>query len=231
MSSPTLEPAVLNEADAEPRLIADQVYARLSDAIFSGELPAGSRLRVRDLAEMVGTSVMPVREAVRRLEEAGLATRSPHKGAVVKKFTVAELMHVYDVRSLLEVEATRQAVLNVSEADLVYMRSACARMEEAVATKQVNDALDWDERLLRRLYSASRNPVLCNLIDMLWIQCRAYKVIGATAALAADDGSLWTPQPSLVQAVTSRDVSGAVEITRASLVSARRRLEENLASS
>ena len=58
MPSPTLEPSVLNEAAAEPKLVADQVYARLSDAIFSGELPAGSRLRVRDLAEMVGTSVM-----------------------------------------------------------------------------------------------------------------------------------------------------------------------------
>ena len=62
---------------AEPSLLADQVYAVIREAILNGEMPAGTRLRVRDLAEQVGTSVMPVREAIRRLEEAGLAERSP----------------------------------------------------------------------------------------------------------------------------------------------------------
>jgi DNA-binding GntR family transcriptional regulator len=51
-----------------PTLLTDQVYAVLHEAIISGELPAGSRLRIRDLAAQVGTSVMPVREAIRRLE-------------------------------------------------------------------------------------------------------------------------------------------------------------------
>ena len=90
-----------------PTLLADQVYAALHEAIMSGELPAGSRLRIRDLAEQVGTSVMPVREAIRRLEEAGLAEREPHKGAVVKGLTLEELVHVYGVRRLLEGEAAR----------------------------------------------------------------------------------------------------------------------------
>ena len=52
-----------------PTLLTDQVYATLHEAIISGELPAGSRLRIRQLAEQVGTSVMPVREAIRRLGE------------------------------------------------------------------------------------------------------------------------------------------------------------------
>ena len=69
---------------AEPSLVADKVFTAIHEAIMSGELPAGARLRVRDLALQVGTSVMPVREAIRRLEEAGLAERVPHKGAVVK---------------------------------------------------------------------------------------------------------------------------------------------------
>ena len=80
----------------------------IHEAIMNGDLPAGSRLKVRDLAEQVGTSVLPVREAIRRLEEAGLAERSPHKGAVVKDLTLEELVHVYDVRRLLEVEAARR---------------------------------------------------------------------------------------------------------------------------
>ena len=60
---------------AEPSLLTDQVYTVIREAILHGEMPAGTRLRVRDLAAQVGTSVMPVREAIRRLEEAGLAER------------------------------------------------------------------------------------------------------------------------------------------------------------
>ena len=60
----------------EPSLLTDRVFTAIHAAIMSGELPAGARLRVRDLALQVGTSVMPVREAIRRLEEAGLAERS-----------------------------------------------------------------------------------------------------------------------------------------------------------
>src|SRR5690242_21738021 len=88
---------------------------------MSGELPAGARLRVRDLALQVGTSVMPVREAIRRLEEAGLAERVPHKGAVVKGLTLIELEHVYDVRILLETEAAALGGAVVTPDD-------CARM-------------------------------------------------------------------------------------------------------
>ncbi|MFG2888144.1 GntR family transcriptional regulator [Streptomyces sp. NPDC048248] len=74
---------------------------------MSGELPAGDRLRIRGLAAEVGTSEMPVREAIRRLEEAGFVERTPHKGAVVKGLNLAELVHLHDVRRLLEVETAR----------------------------------------------------------------------------------------------------------------------------
>ncbi|MEN0137043.1 MAG: GntR family transcriptional regulator, partial [Rhodococcus sp. (in: high G+C Gram-positive bacteria)] len=50
---------------AEPTLLTDQVYSMIHESIMNGDLPAGARLRVRDLAEQVGTSVMPVREAIR----------------------------------------------------------------------------------------------------------------------------------------------------------------------
>src|SRR6478752_7460481 len=94
----------------------------IHEAILNGDLPAGARLRVRDLAEQVGTSVMPVREAIRRLEEAGLAEREPHKGAVVKSLTLEELIHVYDVRRLLEVEAARSGAERISQQDCDKMQ-------------------------------------------------------------------------------------------------------------
>lgn len=211
-------------------LAADQVYDVLANQIFTGELPAGARLRVRDLAEQVGTSVMPVREAIRLLVKNGLAVTHAHRGASVREFTARELIHIYEVRSLLEVEATRQGAPAVTEDDLRAMRTACTAMSRAVAAGRVNEALEHDEALLRRLYSAGGNEVLLRTIESLWIQCRAYKVIGARTALENDDYSLWTPQPALVEALAVGDVELAVEISRESVASARRRLESHIDS-
>jgi DNA-binding GntR family transcriptional regulator len=102
-------------------------------AILSGDLPAGSRLKVRDLAEQVGTSVMPVREAIRRLEETGLAERVPHKGAVVKSLTFEELIHVYDVRRLLETEAARLGSERITPEDCDRMQSEYELMRKAIS--------------------------------------------------------------------------------------------------
>ena len=73
-------------------LVADQVYELLAKRIFDGELAAGDRLPVRDLADQVGTDVMPVREAIRVLVKNGLAVTHPHRGARVREFTVHELL-------------------------------------------------------------------------------------------------------------------------------------------
>lgn len=213
-----------------PSLVGDQVYTVIEHAILSGELPGGARLRVRDLAAMVNTSVMPVRDAIRRLEEAGLAVRTPHKGAVVREFTVAELLQIYHVRTILEMEGARLGADKVTPAGVAHMREALQTMNEAVAAGRVHEALDADEELLRTLYIAGGNQVLVSVIEMLWKQCRMYKAIGATAAIEGGDHTLWEPQPVLVEAAAEHDVAKAVEATELSLHSARRRLEGRLNS-
>ncbi|MFI7067966.1 GntR family transcriptional regulator [Kribbella sp. NPDC050124] len=215
---------------ANPTLVADQVYEILAQRIFDGDLAAGDRLPVRDLAEQVGTSVMPVREAIRLLVENGLAVTHPHRGARVRAFTVHELLDLYEVRTVLETEAARKGALSVTGEDLEEMRGACERMYRAVVQGRVTEALDEDENLLRRLYRAGGNDVLIATIESLWTQCRPYKVIGARAALEARDSSLWTPQPALIDALKAGDADLAVMITRDSLISARQRLEREIQS-
>ena len=171
---------------------------------------------------------MPVREAIRVLVKNGLAVTHPHRGARVREFTVHELLDLYEVRTVLEVEAARKGALAVSAADLDAMRAACERMYRAVVQQRVTEALDEDENLLRHLYRAGGNEVLVATIESLWVQCRPYKVIGARAALEARDSSLWTPQPALIDALTSGDAELAVTITHESLISARRRLEKEI---
>ncbi|MBC7279618.1 GntR family transcriptional regulator [Nocardioides sp.] len=217
--------------DDEVRLrAADQVYDGVAGRIFSGELRAGARLRIRDLAEDAGTSVMPVREAIQQLVKNGLAVSEPHRGARVREFTTRELIDIYDARSILEIEAVRRGAARVSRADIATMRAACERMYRAVVQVRVNDALDEDEKLLRTVYAASGNPVIMDLIEQLWIQCRAYKVMGATAAIQHQDASLWEPQPALIEAIERGDTTLATAITRESIAAARTRLEAEISA-
>ncbi|MGW0734743.1 GntR family transcriptional regulator [Streptomyces sp. NPDC002851] len=212
----------------QPSLLTDQVHAALHQSIVNSALPAGTRLRVRDLAAEMGTSVMPVREAIRRLEESGLAVREPHKGAVVKGFTLQELIHVYDVRLLLETAAARQGVAGLDTQRVETMARECTAMRTAADQGRIIDALDHDEALLTTLYAAGGNPVLLETIRTLWDQCRAYKVLGASAAGQELDSSLWSYQPLLVNAARACDPDTAGDLTRRSLLSARSRIEATL---
>ncbi len=202
---------------AQPGLLADRVFDAIHAAIMSGELPAGTQLKVRDLAEQVGTSVMPVREAIRRLEESGLAVREPHKGAVVKSLTMAELVQIYEVRTLLEVEAARLGGSAVTDDDCRAMLRSCDQLERAVEDGDIIDALDHDEEILGILYTASGNQVLVESIRGLWQRCRAYKIRGAQRARDMSDRSLWSFQPRIVAAAQDRDGALVARVTRESL--------------
>jgi DNA-binding GntR family transcriptional regulator len=215
----------------KPTLLTDQVYAVLHKAIVSGELPAGARLRIRDIAEEVGTSVMPVREAIRRLEEAGLAEREPHKGAVVKGLTLEELVHVYDVRRLLEGEAARLGAERITASGCERMQTAFDLMMSAIERREVVDYLDHDEALLTTLYTASGNPVLVNLIRTLWQRCRAYKTVGAQGTLMAEGGDeFWRYQKDLLAAAREHDGAAASSASDASLDNATQRIRALLAA-
>jgi DNA-binding GntR family transcriptional regulator len=216
---------------AEPALLTDTVFAAIRSSIVNGELPAGYRLRIADLANRVGTSHMPVREAIKRLEEAGLAERVPHKGAVVKGLTLQELLHVYEVRRVLEMEAARQGASTITSPEVEEMQREYDLMRAAITQGDPLVVLDHDEALLTVLYRASGNPVYTSTIKGLWEQCRAYKVVGARATLHADDDSaLWRFQAQLLEAARSRDADLAAEITDASLRDAASRVRAQLTS-
>ncbi|MBC7279188.1 GntR family transcriptional regulator [Nocardioides sp.] len=216
----------------QPTLLADQVYDVLHKAIVSGELPAGSRLRIRDVAEQVGTSVMPVREAIRRLEEGGFAEREPHKGAVVKGLTLEELIHVYDVRKVLEREAARLGAERITAEGCARMEAEYGFMRAAIAEGRLEDHLRRDEAVLTALFEASGNPVLVKTIQNLWVQCRAYKTLGIKSTFDSSTSNevLWRYQGDLVEAARAHDPAAAVATSDASLEVAAEEIRRRLAA-
>ncbi len=215
----------------KPTLLADQVYAVLHEAIVTGELPAGSRLRIRDLAAQVGTSVMPVREAIRRLEESGFATREPHKGAVVAGVSLEGLVHIYAVRMILEREAARLGATRIGADDCDRLDAELGELRRAVEDGRLEDYLRSDERLLTVLYAAGGNPVLVDTIRALWEQTRAYKTMGIRSRYeSVRTADLWTYQEQLVAAAHAHDADAAAAVSEASLRTAADEVRSRLAA-
>lgn len=212
------------QTEIGPR-IGDQVFEAMQASILNGEYRSGQRLRIRQLAKALGTSVMPVRESLARLEEVGLVETSPHRGAVVKTFTAEELLQIYSVRRILEVEATIQGVQKLTEAGRGLLDEEFSAMESALEGDDASAYLDHDEELLATIYSASGNPVLVETIRTLWLRCRAYKLVGARREIAAQAlAPLLKHQRHLMDAVDAGDPDAAAAATDESFDDAIRRI-------
>ncbi|MFP3461054.1 GntR family transcriptional regulator [Arthrobacter globiformis] len=194
--------------------MTDQVFNLLRDQIVWGELPPGSRLQVRDVAAAAGTSIMPVREAVRRLEEAGLVHTAPHKGAVVKELSVKELQDKYDVRLLLECEAARLGCPGVSQRDIDQMDALCDQLEALIGTDRIAELLNLHNQIVRTLYVKGDNEFLVESIERLWDQCQPFRFLGSREAYKVHDDTLWRFQRKIVNALRERDFDLVVELTR-----------------
>lgn len=199
-------------------------------SVMSGELAAGTRLQLRPLAAELGTSSMPVRDAILRLEQIGLVRRLPHRGAVVADLTLRELAHIYGIRLVLEVEATRTGSSVLSSRDGARMRAEHRRMIEAVHAGRLIEALDRDEALLAILYTAGGNPVLFDIVRDLWRRCRHYKIANVRRSSEIGDLTVWSFQSRLIDAASVHDVDTATALTHQSLTDSTDRLRSLIAA-
>lgn len=108
---------------------AARAYADLRSAIMAGVHPAGTRLGEARLAEQLGISRTPVREALRRLEADGLIKLTPNRGAEVVRWSAADFDEIFDVRGVLESHAARRAAER-GRADVPGLRDLCDGMEQ-----------------------------------------------------------------------------------------------------
>jgi DNA-binding GntR family transcriptional regulator len=157
------------------RTIPDVVLDRLRQEILSGVLKPEQKLDQIDLAERLGVSRLPVREALLRLEAEGLVTIHPHRGAYVAHPTLEELEEVYSIRLLLEGWAARLAAQNLSDEDMSYLEELNQRWEEATGAGDFTAMLMIDREFHTVILQAARRPRLIELIDSLWNQTQQYR--------------------------------------------------------
>jgi DNA-binding GntR family transcriptional regulator len=156
--------AIIEAERAENPTAQELVLASVRKAILSGVLQPNARLRQEELAEVFGTSRIPVREALRALEYEGLVTSQPHRGFTVTALDADDVEEVYDLRILLEGEAVRLALPNLTDIDLEELEVMFQAMQDA---RTPDEQLATRERFYHRLYSVTGRPRLVGQIMRL----------------------------------------------------------------
>ncbi|WP_067799826.1 GntR family transcriptional regulator [Actinomadura formosensis] len=213
-----------NELDSMPRRsrTADDVYERLRADILARKLPAGTRLSVPSLAEELGFSRSPVREAVQRLVQAGLATEEVHRGAVVAAMDVSSVLRLYELREALEGMAARLACERATEQEIAEMGALLQEHSRALHADAHDRHLTLDMEFHARVRAAARNEHLRASLE------RVQDMV-ALAMMAAD--ATWHQQALLEhQAIYTAIRQGPPETAEAVARAHISRIRHNLAS-
>lgn len=131
-------PLNTTNSDASPAFLtkSDYAYQVLRQRIMSGELEPGSRLLLRTLAEDMGLSVMPIRDALKMMERDGLVTTANHRGATVTSIPREEVVEAVSIRMWLEILAIREATPLHTKASLAAVKKALPACERAAAKEE-----------------------------------------------------------------------------------------------
>ena len=156
--------------------LRDVVFNTLREAILRGDLRPGERLMELQLAAKLGVSRTPIREAIRMLEQEGLAVTTPRKGAEVAGMTLKDMEDVLEIREALDDLAVRIACDKINDEQLKYLTAVKDEFEQSTKTGDVKQIAQADVNFHDVIYEATVNPKLVTLLSNLREQVYRYRV-------------------------------------------------------
>lgn len=156
--------------------LRDVVFNTLREAILRGDLQPGERLMELQLASKLGVSRTPIREAIRMLEQEGLAVTMPRKGAEVAKMTLKGMEDVLEIRGALDELASQLACERITEEQLVRLEARKQDFEASLKSGDVKLIAEADVNFHDVIYEATGNPKLVSLLNNLREQIYRYRV-------------------------------------------------------
>lgn len=221
----------LDLPEAPPVSLKSQVLGRLREAIVQGRYRPGEVLVAARVAEELGVSRTPVREALQALEAEGLVRSLPNRGVVVEGITPAEVEDIFTIRSVLEALAARWAARNMTEEELAELGEIVDLMEFYTAREDVDQVTRLDTRFHQLIVNGSRSRPLKHALGGA-----VYYVQQARAASLRVPGRLLRAleeHRDICRALTARDGDRAAEAisthighARANLLGAQRQSSE-----
>ena len=156
--------------------LRDVVFQTLRQAILRGELEPGERLMEIHLAERLGVSRTPIREAIRQLELEGLVVMIPRRGAVVASITEKDLKDVLEVRRTLEILAGEVACERITPENLEELKKAAEEFERLKDSEDVTKLAAADVHFHDIIYEATGNARLISILSNLREQMYRYRL-------------------------------------------------------
>jgi DNA-binding GntR family transcriptional regulator len=158
------------------RPLREIVFETLREAIIKGLLKPGERLMEIQIAEELGVSRTPVREAIRKLELEGFLVMVARKGAYVADISVKDITDIFEVRAALEGLAAGLAAERITEEELEQLERALVQISEAT-TSDLNSVVQSDTSFHELIYRASRNQRLQQIVIHLQEQIQRFRTV------------------------------------------------------
>ncbi len=167
--------------------LRDVIFETLRKSIISGDIKPGERLMEVSLAEQMGVSRTPVREAIRRLEAEGLVTMIPRKGTHVSELSVKDIMDVLEVRAALDKLATGLAAKRIQQAQVKALESIHRQYISCVEKDNLEGAIRKDVEFHDSIYAACGNTRLVSVASALREHSYRFRVIYLKDAQIAEN--------------------------------------------
>lgn len=190
-------------------LRGDFAYVALRDELRSGRLNPGDRLLETEIAERLGVSRTPVREALKRLESDGIATFGQPRGLTVTKLSPGQILELYAMREVLEGAAARFAAERAAPYEIAALKQIIQANE---GTRVPNQAAAANQRLHEAIVAATHNVYLQRLMSVM---TDALALLGTTTyAVPGRIASGWKENAEIVACIERRDPDSAEEAAR-----------------
>ena len=192
--------------------VVDAVTEQLRRLILSGAVKDGSPLRQDALAEEMGTSRIPVREALSRLESEGLVASFPHRGYVVTGLSRSEIQELFDLRVMLEPELIRVAIPKLTEAVFAEARTLVRKFDDAIGSEDMHSWGELNRRFHMVLYAPSDRTRTLEIVRGLLINSERYTQVLLT--LGKSFSRALEEHEALLEFCRKRQINQAVALTR-----------------
>lgn len=209
--------------------LRELVFEALREAILKGVLKPGERLMEIQLAEEMGVSRTPVREAIRKLELEGLVAMVPRKGAYVASLSMKDIIEVFEIRGALEGLAAELAAERITDEELEELERYLVRITESIEAGDLALVVAIDTDFHSQLYKASRNERLAQIINNLREQIQRFRT--TSLSLPGRMQAALEEHKKIVEAISARDGALARRLAEEHIENAENSLMEAIRSS
>ncbi len=213
----------------DSRLLTSRVADKIREFIILGKFKPGEKLVESKLAESLGISRQPIREAFRILELEHLITLIPRKGAYISEISLQETKEIYEIRAMIEGFAAQLAIPHLTQKDLSRLELIFDLMEKAIRENNLEKVIQYNLSFHQKIVSLSKNGNLAKVYGSMLLPVRKYQKMGLSLHTS------WVvsleEHREILEALNSRDIKRAEEMCRNHVLKAEKRLIDRLVSS